>query len=181
MGLGQTLLTILSLMLMGRLILTINSTSFDTGFVKDMAEYSISATSLGTSMLEKAEAMAFDNKTANGGTIQNPTNLTAPGDLKAETADGEVATDESTFDDVDDYNGFTRNDTVGGATFTTFVAVEYDSVNAITKQVVKSSTQTFSKKITVKVTSPYLVNYAKDPPVQDTLRFEKMHSYWYYR
>lgn len=181
MGLGQTLLTIMALMLMGRMILTINSTSFDTGFVKDMAEYIVSATSLGTSMLEKAEGMPFDNKTANGGTIQNVTNFTAPVYLGAETADGEVLTDELTFDDVDDYNGFTRYDTVGGAVFTTSVEVEYVDVDVVGKTVVKSTSQTHNKRIRVKVKSPYLLNYSKDPPEPDSLMFEKIHSYWYYR
>jgi hypothetical protein len=60
MGLGQTMLTIMALVLLGRIVLSINTTTLDVGFTKDMAEYRITATSLGTSMLEQTSALAFD-------------------------------------------------------------------------------------------------------------------------
>ena len=175
MGLGQTLLTIMGLILMGRLILSINRTTLDTGFTKDMSEYRITGTSLGTSMLEKASNLAFDEQSVDA-EILAVSSFTANASLGKDAGE----TTEATFDDIDDYNNYVSIDTLStSATFKSRVTVQYISVasNVITV----SATQQYMKMLTVDVTSDYLVDYSVEPPRPDTLRFKEIFSYWYFR
>lgn len=174
MGLGQTLLTIMALMLMGRLILSVNTTTLDVGYSKDLAEYRIVATSLGTSMIEQSNALAFDEMTVD-------TNVTSATQLTPYASFGPDAGETfETFDDIDDFNGFVKHDTLQGVTYQSKVKVEYLAVTPPSTMTVTTS-KTYSKRITVDVTSPYLLDYTKSPPVQDTIRFQTIYSYWYFR
>ncbi|MBI2429368.1 MAG: hypothetical protein HYV29_11355 [Ignavibacteriales bacterium] len=177
MGLGQTLLTIMALMLMGRLILTVNRTTLDTGFTKDMAEYRITATSLGTSLLESANSLAFDEATVD--TFLLSTQISS---LTADASFGPDAgeTSYTLFDDIDDYDHYTRIDTLSNsAIFKIYGLVQYLDVSGSTLSITTS--KKFNKLITVFVTSDYLVDYSVDPPKPDTLKFESVFSYWYFR
>lgn len=169
------MLTIMGLILMGRLILSINTTTLDVGFTKDMSEYRITGTSLGTSMLEKASNLAFDEKSVDA-EIAATSGLTANASLGKDASE----TTESTFDDIDDYNNYVSIDTLStSATFKSRVTVQYVS---ITSNVISTSaTQQYSKRLTVDVTSDYLVDYSVNPPRPDTLRFQQIFSYWYFR
>lgn len=173
MGLGQTLLTIMALMLMGRLILSVNTMTLDTGYTKDIAEYRITATSLGASKLEEAEGLAFDEKTV-GGEVSLATNLTASASLGKDAGEST----EDTFNDIDDYNNYNKVDTLR-AVFNIGIKVEY--VKVVSNVVTVSTAQTFTKRITVKVTSDYLTDYSVEPPRRDTLSFQKILGYWYFR
>lgn len=175
MGLGQTLLTIMGLILMGRLILSINTTTLDVGFTKDMSEYRITGTSLGTSMLEKASNLAYDEKSVDAA-ISSTSGFTSASSLGRESGE----TNENTFDDIDDYNNYTSTDTLSSsATFRTKGKVEYVSV--ISNVITVSSSPTYAKRLTVEVTSDYLIDYSVNPPRPDTLRFQQIFSYWYFR
>lgn len=180
MGLGQTLLTIMALMLMGRLILTVNRTTLETGSAKDVAEYRITATSLGTSLLEYAHDLAFDEATVDTFlTISQTSSLTAASSFGAEAGE----TDYMQFDDIDDYHNFIRIDTIpNSAIFMSTAKVQYLAVTPPSTMTI-STTKSFNKMITVYVTSPYMVDYSLDPdnPVQDTLKFQSIFSYWYFR
>ncbi|MEW5798758.1 MAG: hypothetical protein AB1728_07095 [Bacteroidota bacterium] len=177
MGLGQTLLTIMALMLMGRLILTVNRTTLDTGYTKDIAEYRITATSLGTSLLENANSLAFDEATVDTFLLESEINsLTVSGSFGADGGE----TSYSLFDDIDDYHNYERIDTLSNsAIFKTKGKVEYLDISGSTLSTTTS--KKFNKLITVYVTSDYLVDYAVDPPKPDTLVFRSVFSYWYFR
>lgn len=175
MGLGQTMLTIMGLILMGRLILSINTTTLDTGFTKDLSEYRITGTSLGTSMLEKASNLAFDERTVDM-EITLASSLTANGSLGTDVGEST----ESQFDDIDDYNNYSVTESLAGsATFKTRVTVQYVSIASSVISV--SGTQQFAKLLTVNITSDYLVDYSVNPVRPDTLRFQQIFSYWYFR
>ncbi len=180
MGLGQTLLTIMALMLMGRLILTVNRTTLETGSSKDVSEYRITATSLGTSILEFANDLSFDEATVDTFlTSSEVSSLTAAASFGAETGE----TVYTLFDDIDDYHGYVRIDTIpNSAIFYTTATVEYLSVTP-PSTVVTTTSKTFNKLITVYVTSPSMVDYAYDPvnPRPDTIKFQSVFSYWYFR
>jgi len=180
MGLGQTLLTIMALMLMGRLILTVNRTTLEVGSSKDVSEYRITATSLGTSILEYANDLAFDEATVDTFlTSTQASSLTAAASFGAESGE----TSYTLFDDIDDYQGYVRVDTIpNSAIFYTTVRVQYLNVSA-PSTVTTTTTRTFNKLITVYVTSPAMVDYEVDPvhPRPDTLKFESVFSYWYFR
>jgi hypothetical protein len=178
MGLGQTLLTIMALMLMGRLILTVNRTVLETGSTKDVAEYRITATSLGTSLLEYTHDLAFDEATVDTFlTSSQSSSLTAAASFGAETGE----TSYTLFDDLDDYHNYTKIDTIpNSAIFYTSVEVQYLSVTP-PSTIATTTTKSFSKIITVKVTSPYMMDYSLNTPLQDTLKFQSIFSYWYFR
>lgn len=178
MGLGQTLLTIMALMLMGRLILTINRTILDTGSTKDIAEYRITATSLGTSLLENATYLAFDEATVDTFlTSTQVSSLTPAASFGADAGESSY----TQFDDIDDYHNYVKIDTIpNSAIFYTKANVSYLSVTP-PSTMATSTTKSFNKLITVYVTSPYMVNYNLDVPTQDTLVFQSIFSYWYFR
>lgn len=174
MGTGQTMLTIMAMVLMGRVILSVNSTTLNIGFTKDMAEYRITATSLGTSMLEQSSALAFDEKT-----IDSPVSATSAlttGTLGPDAGESNV----DLYDDIDDFNGYSKIDTViNSAIFKTKVNVSYVIISGT--NIVSTNTNTFSKEVLVEVTSAFLVDYSVTPPRPDTLRFKQIFSYWYFR
>lgn len=177
MGLGQTLLTIMALMLMGRLILSTNTTTLDAGFTKDMAEYRITATSLGTSLLEYANGLAFDEATVDTFLLASQiSSLTASTSFGPETGES----GPTTFDDIDDYHNFVRIDTItNSGIFKTTAKVQYIDISG---NVISTTTsKKFNKQITVYVTSDYLVDYSVSPPKPDTLKFQSIFSYWYFR
>ena len=177
MGLGQTLLTIMALMLMGRLVLNINGTTLEAGYAKDMAEYRITATSLGTSLLESANSLAFDEATVDTFLLDSEINsLTDTDSLGSDVGE----TDYPLFDDVDDYNGFAKFDTIpNSAIFKTEGRVSYLQVSG--NNLYTTTDKKFNKLIIVYVTSEFLVNYSVDPPKPDTLVFKSIYSYWYFR
>ncbi len=181
MGLGQTLLTIMALMLMGRTILNMNTATLNSGFTKDLSEYRIAATSLGTSAIEMSSALAFDESTAVpldtshlAKTAATTSELCAPASFGPDGAET-----FSTFNDIDDYNNYVHYDTLQGIPYSTKVTVTYIDPNSAT--LAATTIKTFSKKITVYVTSPYLLDYTRDTPTQDTLTFQTVYSYWYFR
>ena len=177
MGLGQTLLTIMSLILMGRLVLNINGTTLDAGFAKDMAEYRITATSLGTSLLESANGLSFDEATVDTFLL-----VTEIGSLTDAATFGKDFGESgiTSFDDVDDFDNYDTTEAIpNSATFKIHGKVEYIEVSGSTLSV--TAAKRFNKLITVYVTSDYLVDYSVDPPRPDTLIFKSIYSYWYFR
>jgi hypothetical protein len=160
------LLTILAMALMGRLILSVNSNVAYSGEAIEMAEYRIAATSLGTSILEQAQGLSFDEATVNKD-IDVTTTLTAATSLGFEA--GEVYPDS--LDDFDDFNNFAKIDTLQrSAIYRTTCRVQYVTIGG--GAVAPTTTKTFNKMITVNVSSPSLT---------DTLRFYSVFSYWYFR
>ncbi len=170
MGLGQTLLTILALALLGTLLLASSRNTLDQRSVIEQCSYEIEATSLATSLLERATSLAFDKATVSG-TVSSPTGLTAPSLLGPEGTEA----DELSFNDFDDYNGFHK--TVAGdslvfksATFNVWSKVDYvtfcaDSIGA-------AGVQTYHKRLTVWVASSM---------IHDTVCYQSIYSYWYFR
>lgn len=175
MGLGQTMLTIMALVLMGRIVLSVNSNTLEVGFTKDIAEYRITATSLGTSMLEQSSALAFDENTVDS-TATSSSTLTNSSSLGPDAT--EITVDD--YDDIDDYHNYTKIDSLShSAIFKTKVTVSYIDISG--SNVVTTTTKTYSKEVRVDVTSDYLVDYSVTPARPDTLRFKQIFSYWYFR
>jgi len=117
MNTGQTLLTIVALVLLGTTVLTVNQNSLNNGTILRQTELGIYAVSLATSYIQRASGLDFDSKTVGGLvyiTVPMPqppyipaTTLTAPGSLKCDA--GEVQNNDNTFDDFDDYNTFVKD------------------------------------------------------------------------
>jgi hypothetical protein len=167
MGLGQTLLTILALAMMGTLMMTVNTNTMDSGQAIEQSEYRIMATSLGISMLERATGLSFDQNTITSD-VSSPTSLSA-------TLGKETGETETTFNDFDDYNGFSKW-VLGNAV--TFRSADYrlwstvDYVTLTGDSVTTSAARTYHKRMKIWVASPFM---------QDTLQFQTVYSYWYFR
>ncbi|HTR81457.1 MAG TPA: hypothetical protein VMM58_07480 [Bacteroidota bacterium] len=165
MGTGQTVLTILAMMMLGRMALAVNQSNAQGGSSVEMAAYRITATSLGTSIIEEATGLAYDEKSDTVG-ISSVSSFTAANKLGPETGEH-----YPNYDDCDDFNGLHKVDSLSGsAVFVTDVTVQYVSLTGSTIAV--SGTQTYNKLITVKVSSPFMA---------DTLTFQNVFSYWYFR
>ena len=76
MGMGQSLLAILALAILGTIFLTSGRNTLDQRQVIEQCEYEIMATSLATSLVERASSLAFDEKTVNN-TVSLSSSLTA--------------------------------------------------------------------------------------------------------
>src|SRR3990172_5739399 len=135
MGLGQTLLTILSLVIMGRIILSMNTTTLDTGMMKDLAEYRIVASSYGVSRLENIESQRFDERS------EDELKDTSVVSFSSRFGPGKDSVIERgldrrwPFDDVDDYHGFDTTLVINGVEYKDSTVVTYDSLNYVTGRI----------------------------------------------
>ena len=167
MGLGQMMLSVLAMALLGGVILMMNSTTLDSGSSVETTEYTIMANSIGISQLESALGKAFDENTVMSD-IASTASLTS-------TLGKESIETEATFDDFDDYNGFTKT-IVGDSVFfrsaNFFVRDSVDYVTISGNTVVNSISRTYHKRLRVWVSSPFM---------RDTLTFSTVYSYWYFR
>lgn len=171
MGLGQSLLSALAMALLGTIVLGVNTNTADNGSVIERTEFEIMGTSIGISTIERATGLAYDESTVNAdvSTAASCTPLASLGPDFGETSD-------STFDDFDDYNNMTKtvnsdgSSTLRTAEFHVLGKVQYVQMSGDT--VVASVGQTYHKLLTVTV-------WSKSMP--DTLTFQTIYSYWYFR
>ena len=167
MGLGQTLMSVLALGLLGTVLLIMNTNTLDSGSSVETTEYLIMANSLGISQLERAAGLAFDEQTVTGN-VSTPSGLTMnPGKEGIEN--------EATFDDFDDYHGFTKTITGDSLFFRSADFVIRDTVDYVQisgSAIVPSASRTYHKRLRVWVSSPFM---------RDTLTFSTIYSYWYFR
>lgn len=175
MNTGQMLITIGAIFLLTMVILTTNRGLVTTNATMIDNRYGILATSLATSMIEKATGKAFDHNTDT--TAINDVNLlTNVSALGIET--GESRNSPEDFNDFDDYNCFITNpklDTVAfegtnrKIIFKTFCRVDYirtSNPNSAWNQ------KTWHKRMIVRVISPEMT---------DTIKLSTIYSYWYFR
>ncbi len=187
MTLGQSMLVIGALTLLGILVLNANSTILQSNTTMDTSEFGITAVSLATSLVEEAMGKMFDQVIAdsNTGIITAETQLTPSIALGPDAGEAYRA-GSADFNDFDDFNNIflvykSNNplDTVStpGSTYETivpgirakyFVHAKVTYVNYLNLDGT-SATQTYHKKIVVTVTST---------GSQDTLRFPAIMSYW---
>jgi hypothetical protein len=169
MGLGQTMMTVLAMGMLATVLLTVNTNTGDNNQAIQMSEYRIMAASLATSTLERATGLPFDQNTVSSN-ISDPNSLTH--NLGRET--GEIDSLENTFNDFDDYKGFhkwVKGDSVffRSADFQVWSDVDYVMIQG--DSVISTAGPTYTKRITVYVTSPYM---------NDTLRYSTLYSYWFF-
>lgn len=164
MNTGQMLLTIGAMVLLATLVLRVNrNMSAGTDTVYD-SKFVILATSLGNSILEEASDKAFDEATTSN-SVNSLNSLTLP--VKLDHESGESYPD---FDDVDDYNGFTKVDsTLPSAVFKAVCSVDYVEANTPD---IHSVIRTWTKRVSVTVTSISM---------SDTVRLSSLYSYWVFR
>lgn len=147
MGSVNTMLSLAALMFFSLSTLNFNTAWLDNMTVELENKVILTAISLGDDMIEEIKARAFDEET-----LDFPTERAALTDSSAFGPDaGET---RPVFDDVDDFHDFTR--------FITAPHAEDYYVSCIVEYVdeddpdIVSGTQTYSKRATVTVTSPYM-------------------------
>jgi hypothetical protein len=185
MGTGQTMITLLAMVLLSFLILRINNSFLQTNTTLYDTKFEVLGYSLAQSIIQEIEKLHFDQNTVSA-VLSDSTLLTST--LGPDS--GETTAD--TFNDVDDYNNYTRNDTIPphfGVVFNSKCKVEYVLP---TSPDVPTASQTWHKRITVFVTSPYMIQnaltnqyYTKvvstTPVKQDTIKLSQVFSYWSFK
>jgi len=185
MNSGQTMLTLLAMVLLSFLILRVNNMFLQTNTTLYTTKFEVLGYSLAQSMIQEITRLDFDENTV-ATAISDSTKLsTTLGPDAGETT-------YKTFDDIDDYNGYTRTDTIpdkNGIVFNIKCNVDYVLPN--TPDVVSAS-KTWQKRITVTVTSPYMLQntltnqyyknvVASTPQKQDTIKLSQVFSYWIFK
>jgi hypothetical protein len=170
MNTGQLLLSIGALFLLSLTVLRVNNSILSTETVMQDSKFGVLATSLATSLIEKACNKAFDANT-DGNSVSSLSQLTGVGSLGPNN--GEHPPENC--NDFDDFNGYTTTVTnLPSAVFN--ISCEVCYVNPTTPNI-KANTPTWHKKMTVTVTSPNMGNEYQ----RDTIRLSTIYSYWTFR
>ena len=159
----QQFLTISGLMIFSLANLSFNGSIINQQTSSYFNEAALIATGLGKSMLEEIHCKAFDEETINKA-VNKESNLTAYNMMGYETGEGvskyigykiNHGYDASTtFDDIDDYNKFSRN--YNSKLYDNFnVSVRVYYVDPLNPSVIILN-QSFAKRVEITVTSPYL-------------------------
>jgi hypothetical protein len=167
MGLGQMILSVLAMALLGTVLLMMNNTTLDSGSSVETTEYIIMASSIGVSQMESALGKSFDEHTI--------THAVSSASELSSTLGKEGGETEATFDDFDDYNGFSKwimGDSLYFRSANFFVRDSVDYVTISGNTVVNSVSRTYHKRLRVWVSSPFM---------RDTLTFSTVYSYWFFR
>lgn len=163
MNSGQTMMVILAMMLLGTLSLNVNRTLINTSSTSLEMEADLDAISYGQSLLDEIMNKAYDQKTADGTRIYVYSGMTPVNRLGPDLGETFTLPDsnytgaylsQTKYNDVDDYKNYRRiitNPRLGNFTLTAMVEyVDEDDPDAV------MSSQTFYKRITVTVSSPYM-------------------------
>lgn len=150
MNTGQSLLSIGALMVFSLVSLNFNSTILNNTTVEVENKVYLTAFSLADDLIEEIRQKAFDAATVDFPTT-NTASLTSPYGLGPRY-------DESypNYNDIDDFNGFNKTVSAPHAEdYQVTCVVQYVDPDNPDYAVM---TQTFYKRVTVTVTSPYLRN-----------------------
>ena len=155
MGNIQSMLTIGAIALFSLISIRFNSSVLENMTVEVENKAYLTAFSLADDLMEEIKQKAFDDQTVVFRSI-NPWELTPRNQFAPEAVDSGETSDPSTWDDIYDYNEYTRP--VSLPHFEGYVvscSVEYVTKNNVN---LESLTQTFYKKVKVTVSSDYMRN-----------------------
>jgi hypothetical protein len=172
MNTGQTLMTLIAMMLLTMVTTRVNTQIADIDSISTSSKYALAAISLAESKIEYASNLAYDEKTV-GAVVNTTSSLTPVASLGIDS--GENAYVDTTFDDFDDYNGF--KDTVKNMMSTVYYiscTVNYVDplVNSSIPGKTAATSPTWSKCLNIMVTGKNM---------KDTIRMSVVNSYWKFR
>lgn len=167
MNTGQTMLTLLAMMMLTFLSLRMNSSILQTQESMQNSKFGLAAISLATSVIENANKLSFDEVTVDSSITS--TNALTP--INKLGVDGvEHSANPPEYNDFDDYNNYQYDErTLASAYYHISCKVSY--VNPLTPNI-DANSPTFNKKLTVSVSSVSM---------QDTIKMSTIFSYWYFR
>jgi len=149
----QSMLTIGAIALFSLISIRFNSSVLENMTVEVENKIYLTAFSLADDLIEEIKQKAFDEETVVFRSI-SPEELTPNNQFAPEVLDPGENGDHSTWDDIDDFNGFNKAVSLPHAEgFNVSCQVDYvqeDNYEQI------SSVQTFFKRVEVRVTSDYL-------------------------
>jgi len=162
----QMFLALGAMILLTILITNVNKNSLYTEDVMYDSNFGITATSIASSIIEDASKKRFDNIFYVDSTaVYDPNDFTPAVNLGIDS--GEVANNPRTFNDFDDYNGYSGIDsTMPSAIFSFYSTVDYVDENNPDAPI---GVQSFHKRINVKVWSVSM---------KDTMIMSSIFSYW---
>jgi hypothetical protein len=188
MSLGQTMMVLGAMALLGIIVLTSNTAVLDTNQAQNESDAGLAAISLATSIMEEVQGKMFDETIADSAaaTITSPTSLTSALALGKDGSE-RYRGGTNDFDDCDDFNQLKllyRNSSDAGnvpsgaqeiiipglrARYYLRTYVNYVADTNLDQAV---TTQTWHKRLKVVMTSP------GNPALQDSLVFSIVMSYW---
>jgi hypothetical protein len=149
----QSLLTIGAIALFSLISIRFNSSVLENMTVEVENKVYLTAFSLADDLIEEIKQKAFDEETVEFRSI-TPTELTPSNQFAPEIRDLGETDDPATWDDIDDYNGYSKLVSLPHAEgFSVTSQVDYVQENNYDQV---SSVQTFFKRIQVRVSSDYL-------------------------
>jgi hypothetical protein len=163
MNTGQTLLTIVAIVLLGSNVVSINRTFSQHGVILQQTEIGIFGISLGMSIIEESQGKAYDKNTLDSLALSTSELSSTLGKEAGETT-------RDTFNDFDDYNGWTDTVHIQGVdAFRRWATVAYTDTSNPNGT---ASGRTWNKKLTV---------FVKADNAQDTVKVSYIFSYWSFR
>jgi len=154
MGFNQ-FLSIGAIALLALVSLRFNSTLLESRTTEVENKVYLTAFSLADDLIEEIKQKAFDEQTVEWRAI--PVEQLSPVSLFGPVDPGE--SNVSTFDDIDDYHGYQKAVSLPHVeNYSVMSTVDYVSA---TDPDVNSTSQTYFKRISVRVTSPYLSHPVK--------------------
>lgn len=146
----QSFLTIGSMALLALMSLRFNTTLLESRTLEVENKVYLTAFSLADDLIEEIKQKAFDEQTVDWRSI-NPEEL-SDADTFGPYDPGEYSVLD--FDDIDDYHGYEKE--VSAPHAENYIVTSTVHYVTAENQDVISSTQTFFKRVTVQVTSPYM-------------------------
>ena len=164
MNTGEMLLAAGGIMLMAFVFLNVNKGFENADEVLLTSKLNVIATSLAASIIEEASGKSFDERSI-GAQLENRNDLSKPHKLGTDEEDQNYPD----FDDFDDFNEFFDTTSIVGINYRIDCVVDYVDEND--PEVVLSD-ESWLKKITVHVSSPYMT---------DTVSLSYVYSYFFFR
>lgn len=154
MNTGQTLLVTVGLLLFTIFVLTVYRTTTSRFAIAIANESILTGTAIAQSMIDEIVQKSFDEKVL-GSNFSTPDSLTPLNLLGPDIGENDI----TTFDDIDDFNGYKRVDSLQRlGNFKVQVQVYYVNPNSPDQ---KSLTKTFAKKIEVYIINNFLTDTIK--------------------
>lgn len=176
MNTGQTMFSIAALTFLSIITLRYYSSIGQTGITLSQTNAGLTATTIATSFIERAQNTAFDHKTANlpaNYVLTNPNLLTAPGLLGVDTV-SEVTYED--FDDFDDFNRVTVEYKTGHEIYNVNFRVFYVDTANINNTV--TDKPTFLKRMDMQVWRTYPPIDPQQAKAFDTLKMSTLYGYF---
>lgn len=165
MNTGQMMLGIVAMALVTIVTLNLNRGSMST---QDSLIYNksfILATTVAQSVIDEIQSKKFDEEIVKGTKIYSANDFSS----KLGKESGEAYPN---FDDIDDYNGFKRSDTIPQmGVFNISVNIKY-----LTDDLVQTNSQTYNKNVTIQIESPSFINFYTN--AKDTVVISTLLSHW---